>query len=134
MKKMKSFDDFPLDPLSTTAELEDIGIKEEDIPDIDLMKIKENEEAFKLLLHAYKTSSKECDRLNLENGKLRKEIENLKIGNSEKKNAVVTLTIAEIITSIGLGGIFSSHILMSVLMILCGLGLTTYSLYLNFKK
>lgn len=131
---MKNFDDFPLDPLSITAELEHIGIEKDKMPDIDLMKIKENEEAFKLLLHAYKTSSRECDRLNAENKELKNEIIHLKIGNVEKKNAVVTLTIAEIITSIGLGGIFSSHILMSVLMILCGLSLTAYSLYLNFKK
>ena len=131
---MKDFDDFPLDPLSITAELEHIGIEKDKIPDIDLMKIKENEEAFKLLLHAYKTSGRECDRLNTENKELKNEIIHLKIGNAEKKNAVVTLTIAEIITSIGLGGIFSSHILMSVLMILCGLSLTAYSLYLNFKK
>ncbi len=131
---MKNFDNFYVDPLSITSELEHIGIEKEDVPDIDIMKIKDNEEAYKLLLNLYKTSSKECDRLMLENGNLKKEIERLKIGNTEKRNSVIALTIAELITSIGVGGIFTSHVIMSALVIICGLSLTAFALCLNFKK
>ncbi len=131
---MKDSDIFYVDPLSITAELGDIGVDQGDIPGIDIMKIKDSEEAYKLLLNTYKTSSKECDRLMLENGNLKKEIVNLKIGNTEKRNSVIVLTIAELITSIGVGGIFTSHVIMSALVIICGLILTAFALYLNFKK
>lgn len=138
MKKSKTYN---ADPLEITAELENIGINRKEIPKVDMMKIKDSEEAYKLLLNSYKTSSRECERLNSENKKLKDiitelkdEITELKLVDRDKKHAVVILTFAEILTSVGIGGIFTSYLIMSLFMIFCGLSLTMYSLYLNFKK
>lgn len=43
------------------------------------------------------------------------------------------MAIAEIVTSIGVGGLFSKDSIMSVFMIITGIVMTTLSLFLNFK-
>ena len=65
---------------------------------------------------------------------LKHEINVLNKKSSERKNSVIILSIAEIITSIGVGGLFTSTPLPFLFVLFAGIIMTVLSLYLNFKK
>lgn len=123
-----------MDKLGITAELPHIGIDSEDIPKVDLKKIRNNEEAFIRLLNSMKASSSAYEQANAKNIELNNKIKELELKNSDRKNSVIIMTVAEIITSIGVGGMFTEYAMAFLFVVLAGILMTILSLYLNFKK
>ncbi len=120
--------------LSVTATLPHIGIEEEKIPKTDPLKIKENDAAFSMLLNTLKTSSDAYEEAQIKIKMLENENRILDKKSSERKNSVIILSIAEIITSIGIGGLFTSIPWPFAFVLSAGIIMTILSLYLNFKK
>ena len=121
-----------------TASFPAIGINKKP-PSVNYKDIRENEAAFNMLLNQvqetdrlYSMKVRELEEKNGEINSLKQEINTLNKKSSERKNSVIFLSIAEIITSIGVGGLFTSTPLPFVLC--AGIIMTALSLYLNFKK
>lgn len=68
------------------------------------------------------------------NIELNNKIKELELKNSDRKNSVIIMTVAEIITSIGVGGMFTEYAMAFLFVVLAGILMTILSLYLNFKK
>lgn len=66
--------------------------------------------------------------------KAKEQLSEAELKSKDRRLAVIIMTIAEIITSIGVGGIFTRYAVGFIFVVLSGLILTTLSLYLNFKK
>ena len=123
-----------MNKLEITAELPHIGIDPDVIPNVDFEKIRKNEEAFIMLLNSMKASSSAYQESNAKVAELNEKIIQLEKKNSDRLNSVIIMTIAEIITSIGVGGMFTEYATGFMFIVLAGLIMTALSLYLNFKK
>lgn len=123
-----------MNKLEITAELPHIGVVPDDIPKVDLEKIRKNEEAFFMLLNSMKASSAAYQESNAKVIELNEKISQLEKKNSDRLNAIIIMTIAEIITSIGVGGMFTEYAIGFIFVVVAGIIMTALSLYLNFKK
>ena len=117
-----------------TAALPHIGIDVADIPKTNPMKIKDNEEAYAMLLNTLKTSTEAYEKSRGKILELEVQIRDLELKSTQRKCAIIIMTIAEIIISIGVGGLFTDYAVMSYFVIAAGVIMTILSLYLNFKK
>ncbi len=117
-----------------TAELPHIGIDSKKIPEVDPMKVRDNEESYIMLLNTMKTSSEAYQKATVKIERLNNRIKQLEIKNTEHKSSVIIMSIAEIVTAIGVGGIYTEYFKMSIVVIFLGIVLTILALYFNFKK
>lgn len=123
-----------MNKLEITAELPHIGLDPNDIPKVNFEKIRKNEEAFVMLLNSMKASSNAYQEASVKVTELNERIIQLEKKNLDRFTSVIIMTIAEIITSIGVGGMFTKYAVGFIFVVLAGLIMTTLSLYLNFKN
>ncbi|MBQ7133616.1 MAG: hypothetical protein IJO20_03880 [Ruminococcus sp.] len=123
-----------MDNLEITAKLPHIGLDPDEIPKVDLEKIRNSEEAYLMLLNSMKISSNAYQDASTKVTELNEKIIQLEKKNSDRLNSVIIMTVAEIITSIGVGGMFTEYATGFIFVIFAGLIMTALSLYLNFKK
>lgn len=120
--------------LSITAALPHIGIDEEKIPKVDLSKIKDNSEAYIMLLNTLKTSSDAYEAARTKIAELERENRKLEKRSEARKSSVIILTVAEVITSIGCSGLYADNPIPAIFVIVAGFLMTVLSLWLNFKS
>ena len=105
------------------------AISEQEIEDIRksdtafamfINQIRERENLYQRAMH---TAAKATKKLSKIEGKLK-----------DRKLAVIIMTIAEIIISIGVGGMFTRYAIGFVFVVLVGIIMTILSLYINFRK
>lgn len=110
----------------TTAILPDLGIKSDEIPAPKYEEVRSSETAYNLLLNLIKNRDKDYISIKNENKKLKQKVE-------ERKSAVVFMSIAEILLSLGISILFSLSICVGIILISLGVILTGLSIYYNFK-
>ena len=115
------------EPLYTTAVNLDLGLDVDKIPTPDYEEIRKNKAAYALFLR--KVREQEIAYQNA-----MRVIASAKRKANDRKIAVIILTIAEIITAIGISGLFTNDPVIFVFVLLVGIIMTGLSLYLNFKK
>lgn len=115
------------EPLFTTSVLPDLGIDADNIPVPSYEDIRRNKAAYLLFLHKVKEQG-----IVYQNAM--RAVAQYKRKSKDRLLSVVLLTISEIITSIGISGLFTSEPLIFAYMLAAGIILTSLSLYLNFRK
>lgn len=120
--------------MSITTTLPNLGINGNEIPQTDFSKIKDNEEAFSMLMNAMKASSEALEKARIKITEQEKEIHILDKKNLERKDSVIILSLAQIITSLGASGLFTNNPTPFFFVLAAGVSMTILSLFLNFKK
>ncbi len=115
------------EPLYTTAVNLDFGLDINKISTPDYEEIRKNKTAYALFL--CKVREQEIAYQNA-----MRVIASAKRKANDRKIAVIILTIAEIITAIGISGLFTNDPVIFSFVLLAGVIMTGLSLYLNFKK
>lgn len=115
------------EPLYTTAVNLDFGLDINKISTPDYEEIRKNKTAYALFL--CKVREQEIAYQNA-----MRAVANAKRKANDRKIAVIILTIAEIITAIGISGLFTNDSVIFAFVLLAGIIMTGLSLYLNFKK
>lgn len=122
------------EPLYTTSVLPDLGIDAESIPVPDYEEIRKNKTAFLLFVHKVKEQGETYQRAMRTATEAKRKVAELERTANDRKSAVIIMTVAEIITAIGTGGLFTEYAAISWIVLAAGILLTVLSLYLNFKK
>lgn len=109
----------------STALMSSLGIEVNDIPKVDISKIPQEAQAYNMLMNQFKS-------LDFEYQKAVSVIEEIRFQSENRKTATIVITIAEIITGIGVGNIPSS-MFVGLSTLFAGLLMTGLGLFLTFK-
>ncbi len=118
------YDTGPLPPFIDTT-----TIAEQNIEDI-----RENDVAFSMFINQLRESESFYQKAMDTAAKAKEKLREVEHKSKDRKLAVIIMTVAEIITSIGVGGIFTEQATGFNYVVLAGLIMTAISLYINFRK
>ena len=96
--------------------------------------IRKSDTAFALFINQLRERENIYQNVMEAASKAKNELEEIKDKSDDRKLAVVMMTIAEIFISIGISGVFSEDSVGYNFVVLAGLIMTGFSLYLNFRK
>ncbi len=116
-----------------TAILPDLNLEDEKMPPVKLKDIQENDAAFTMLVNLinsrdriYSDVCRERDRLKEENTKLVEESKN-------RKTSTILITVANIITSIGVGFLIN-NLPAAIVGMAAGITMNAVGLWLSFRR
>lgn len=96
--------------------------------------IRENDTAFAMFINHIRERENFYQKAMETAAKANKKLSETEIKAKDRKLAVIIMTSAEIITSIGVGGLFTKYAPGFAVVVLVGIMMTALSLYLNFRK
>lgn len=118
----------------TTAVLPDLGIDGENIPVPDYEDIRKNKTAYLLFIHKVKEQGEAYQKELQANEEAMQRIVELEKKAEYRKSAVIIMTAAELVTAVGVSGLFTNYPVPFGIVLSTGLLMTAVSLYLNFKN
>lgn len=96
--------------------------------------IRENDTAFAMFINQIREREGLYQKAMNTVDKANKKLIEMENKAKDRKLAVIIMTIAEIMLSISIGGMFTKYAIGFVFVVIMGLIMTILSLYLNFKK
>lgn len=118
------YDTGPLPPVIDTTSIGDLNIED----------IRNNDIAFAMFVNRLRESENFYQKAMKAAAKAQAELKEVEQKSKDRKTAVILMTVAEIITSIGIGGMFTDYESIFMIVVFFGLIATAISLYFNFRK